>query len=311
MSTTTTMLSKVIKAPKMATKVIAHNGRHMFYTKAVEKYGILEVLSAAVEGAYPAETGKQYADLIASRLRNEIEDHTGRELNRQLDLEGKYEPSYRSAQHGYTNDELVKLYLHALDVGLGEDIYQRIFPLEMGYSVPSPIPMSAFSAPVEERKSPLKSDHAPHHTDVLKRTLGPITGFDACYNSLGSDHTIRSLSEYEGYKLGLRGITAQAGVIDKLLVGEEKYLLVRGLNGGIVISSDGTFTQMEVASCKLDESCWVGVELVELICGAVIDGKKIELLVNTADLRLTGRGIDDLPVNRLVATVLETFKRLR
>jgi hypothetical protein len=309
MSTTTTMLSKVIKAPKMATKVIAHNGRHMFYTKAVEKYGILEVLSSAVEGACPAETGEQYAALIELRLRNEIEKHIGREVTPK-DLEG-YAPSYRSEEHGYANDELVNLYLHALDVGLGEDIYQRIFPLEMGYSVTSPIPIEYFTPPEEALKKAVKSDHAPRHSDVLKRTLGPITGFDACYNSLGSDHTIRSLSEYEGYKLSARGCLVQAGTVDKLLVGEEKYLLVRGLNGGIVISSDGTFTRMEVDGCKRQESCWAFGELAEMICGAVIDGKKIELLVNTADLRLTEHREVDLPASRLVTTVLETFKRLR
>ena len=287
-----------VAAPKFVSSILKKNGRHMFHVKAVEKYGILEVLSALIPGSQPSATmGHQYSREVEKLLRAEIATVS----SEAVDVNTLDYPDYTpQLQNNYTNQTLVKLYLYALDCGLKEDIYLRIFPrtFEVDSKEPHYVPTTAVR-PVT-RKPAIKRDLA-HESK---------SGFELAWDNVSSSGIIDSLAEYEHFKTDAFLPEFVPGKRYKLVLGDEKYILVRGVNGGIAISALGECMVLDIRGRGItpDQSNWRSAELVIKIRECLLKLEDLELLINVADLRLYGDRVSDSVTVRVLENVLRSYR---
>lgn len=287
-----------VAAPKFVSTVLSKNGRHMFHTKAVDKYGILEVLSALIPGSQPSATmGHQYSREVEKLLRAEIATVS----SDTVDVNTLDYPDYTpQLQENYTNQTLVKLYLYALDCGLKEDIYLRIFP--QTFEVDSKEPHYVHTT----------ADRPTTRDPAIKRDLvhEPKSGFEMAWANIPAFRTIGTLAEYEYFKTDVFLPEFVPGKLHKLIIGGEKYILVRGVNGGIAISAGGERMELDIKgrSVTPDQSNWRSVELVNKIHVCLIKLEDLELLINVADLRLHGDKVSDSVTVRVLENVLRSYR---
>ena len=287
------MTIKTVAAPKFVSSILKKNGRHMFHVKAVEKYGILEVLSGLIAGSQPSATaGYPYSLEVEKRLRAEIASVSSEEI----DLDKLDYPEYKTELNGYCNPTLVNLYLYALDCGLKEDLYLRIFPTTVEVSTKEPREVKPTTARVAHRKDPIKRNLVPE----------PRSGFDWVWINTPAIRTIDNLLSYEHFKTEEVVTEFIPGQYFKLVVGAEKYILVRGVKGCVALSERGTRMQLDVNGCNVRDSNWNNPDLVAKIHERVLKGLSVELLINVADLRLTGDAVNDAIVHRVLENVLQS-----